>query len=140
MGLVSSITSTHFQRITIGFGQLTTDTQLESAIESKSWGKFDKAITRLAERSLESGRRLQFELHVFGNPSTELFTLVFPGFVESGCLKVVKTSYIGSGSVLYLIPLSNRNNLFGQTLFWVPARVACVMVRGRFDPCCGRQL
>jgi hypothetical protein len=139
MNIVSSITSTHFQRIIIGFGQSTTDTQLESAIESKSWGAFDKAITRLAERTLESGRKLQFELHVCGDPSTELFNLVFPGFVEWGSLKVVKTLHIGNGSVFHLISLLNRNNSFGPSLFWVLARMACAMARGSFDPRRGRQ-
>ena len=139
MDIVSSIISTHFQRITIGFGRPTTDAQLESAIESKSWGAFDKAITQLAGRTSESGRRLQFGLHVCGDPSTELFNLMFPGFVEWGSLKVVKTLYIGNGSVLYLISLPNRNNSFGQSLFWVPARMACATARGRFDPRRGRQ-
>ena len=139
MGIVSSITSTHFQRITIGFRQTITNAQLETAIESRSWGAFDEAITRLAERALENGRMLQFELHVCGNPSTELFNSVFPGFVESGCLKVVKAAYIWNGSILHLISLSNRNNPFGQPLFWVPARMACAMARGRFDPRRGRQ-
>lgn len=112
MSIVSSITSSHIQRITIGFVDQVTDAQLKSAVELKTWCKFDDAITLLAERTLNNGRKLQLELHVCGNPSTELFDLVLPGFVESGCLKVVKTSYIWKGSILYLPFLSKRNKQF----------------------------
>ena len=62
MGVVSSITSGYFQRITIGFEQPITNAELTSAIEYKSWRAFDEAIARLAERALENGRILQFEL------------------------------------------------------------------------------
>jgi len=100
--IVSSITSKFIRRITIGFQVPVVDTQLQSAIESKTWEKFDNSIARLAEQTLNSGRRLQLELHVSGNPSMGLFDLVFPGFVESGDLTVVKTSYIGKGLILSL--------------------------------------
>lgn len=91
----------------------TTDIRLRSTIESKAWEKFDNAITRLAEQTLNSGRRLQLELHVCGNPSTELFGLVFPRFAESGNLKIVKTPYIaGKGLIFYLPLLSKRDNPF----------------------------
>lgn len=104
--IVSSITSRHIQRITIGFAEPTADTHLWSAIKSKTWEKFDEAIARLAEQALNDGRTLQFELHVCGNPSTELFDLIFPRFVENGCLKVTKTSYIWKGLALFLLSLS----------------------------------
>lgn len=100
--IVSSIASKYIRRITIGFQVPVVDTQLQSAIESKTWEKFDVAITRLAERTLNSGRRLQLELRVSGNPSMELFDLVFPGFVEGGDLTVVKTPYIGKSLILSL--------------------------------------
>jgi hypothetical protein len=41
-----------------------------------------------------------------------LFDSIFPRFVESGDLKVVKTSYIGKGLFLHLPFLSQRNDLF----------------------------
>lgn len=82
-------------------------------IESKIWDKFDDAITSLAEQTLNIGRRLQLELHVCGNPSTELFDFIFPRFIESGNLKVVNASYIaGKGLILYLPLPSKRDNPF----------------------------
>ena len=42
----------------------------------------------------------------------ELFDLVFPGFVQSGDLKVVKTSFIGKGLILSLPLMSRRDNPF----------------------------
>ena len=98
MDIVSSITSTHFRRIFIEFMESTTDTQLESAIKCKGWKGFDEAISRLADRASNNGQRLQLELHAHGNFSTELINLVFPGFVERGCLSVVKASYFLSHS------------------------------------------
>jgi hypothetical protein len=139
MGIVSSITSTHFQRITIGFRQTITNAQLESAIESKSWGAFDEAITRLAERALENGRMLQFELHVCGNPSTELFNSVFPGFVESGCLKVVKalrTSGTVRSSTLFRcqIEITRLDSLyFGSQHAWLAQWPGDALIRAVED-------
>jgi hypothetical protein len=98
MDIVSSITSTHFRRIFIEFRESTTDTQLESAIKYKCWREFDEAISRLADRASDNGRRLQLKLRAHGNFSTELINLVFPGLVERGCLSVVKTSYFSSRS------------------------------------------
>jgi len=109
-GIVSSITSKYIQRIVIGFVDPVDDTRLQSAIESGTWEGFDEAITQLAEQTSIDGWRVQLELHVCGNPSTGLFDLVFPRFVESGRLKVVKTSYIWTGSVLHLLLLSKRDN------------------------------
>ena len=104
--MVSSINPRYIQRISIGFVNPVTDTQLESAIESKTWERFDNAIALLAEQTLNDGRRLQLELHVCGNPSTGLFDLMLPRFMESGCLRVVRTSYIGKGSDLRLPPIA----------------------------------
>jgi hypothetical protein len=64
--IVSSIASTNLHWITIGFVDPVTDTQLESAIESKDWEGFDEAISRLAEQASNHGRRLQLKLHVRG--------------------------------------------------------------------------
>jgi hypothetical protein len=124
MGAVSSITSRYLQRITIGFEQLITNAELTSAIEYKSWRPFDEAIARLAERALENGRILQFELHVCGNPSAELFNLVFPGFVVWGFLKVVKALHIENGrsSTLfrYQIEITRLDRLcFGSQHAWL---------------------
>lgn len=105
-GIVLSITSKYIQRITIGFTEQVLDAELQLAIKSKIWETFDEAIARLAERTLNNGRRLQVELHVCGNPSTELFDLIFPRLVEGGCLKVVKTSYIWKGSIPCNLSLS----------------------------------
>lgn len=112
-GIVSSISSIYIRRITIGFADPVTDARLESMAKSKTWEKFDDAITRLAERTLDTGRRLELELHVCGNPSTGLFDLVFPQFVESGCLKVVRASYIWKGSILRLLLWSKEVTRFG---------------------------
>ena len=100
------------RRITIAFIDPVDDTKLQSTIESKAWEEFDNAITRLAEQTLNSGQRLQLELRVCGKPSTELFDLGFPGFIESGDLKVVKTSYIVRGLVVYLPHPAERDNPF----------------------------
>lgn len=101
MCVVSSITSKYIQRITVGFVEKdrNDDEDLRAVIKSKTWEKFDEAIARLAEQTSNEGRRLQVELHVCGNLSTDLFNLLFPRFVESGCLKIVKTSYIWKGSI-----------------------------------------
>ena len=107
-GVVSSIRSEHFQRIIIGFVNQVTDARLLSTIASKTWEKFDDAITRLAERTWNDGQRLRLELHVCGNPSVELFYFLFPGFVEIGHLEVFKTSYIWTGSTLRHLTLSKR--------------------------------
>ena len=106
--IVSTVTSRYIQRIALGFVEPATDARLQSAIESKAWKEFDEAITRLADQALNNGRRLQLELHVCGNPSVELFNSMLPLFAEneSGCLKVVKTSYIGKGSIPHPLPWS----------------------------------
>ena len=103
--MVSSINPRYIQRISIGFVDPVTDARLESAIESKTWERFDNAIALLAKQTLNDGRRLQLELHVCGSPSMGLFDLMFPRSMESGCLKVVRTSYIWKGSDLCLFPL-----------------------------------
>jgi len=99
-GIVSSITSKYIQRITIGFVERISDEELQKVIKSKAWESFDEAIARLAERTLNNGRRLEFELHVCGNPTTRLFNRVFPRSAENGCLGVVRTSFIWKGPVL----------------------------------------
>jgi len=96
-GIVSSITSKYIQRITIGFVEQISDLKLQRMIRSKTWEKFDEAIARLAERALNNGRRLEFELHVCGNPTARLFDQVFPRFAENGCLGVVRATYIWKG-------------------------------------------
>lgn len=110
--IVSSITSKHIQRIVIGFTEPVSDAILRDDNTSKAWGKFDHAITRLAERTLDNGRRLQLELHACGNPSVVLFERILPRFAETGNLKVVKTSYIWTGSILYRLTSSNRSAQF----------------------------
>ena len=100
MDIVSTITSKHIERIVIGIAEAITDARLQTVIESKKWDQFDEAITRLADQTSNNGRRLQLELHVCGNPSTELFNALLPRFVESGSLKIVKASYIWKGSVV----------------------------------------
>jgi len=103
MSIVSSITSKYIQRITVGFVEQISDSELQGVIKYKHWEKFDEAIARLAERALDNGRRLEFELHVCGNPTTRLFDQVFPRFAENGCLMVVRTSYIWKGPILSLL-------------------------------------
>jgi len=105
-GVVSSIASKYIRRITIGFEDPVTDKQLRSMVKSKTWEYFDEAIARLAEKTSDNGRRLQFELHVCGDPSAKLFDLVFPRFMESGNFKVVKVSRLWEGSILYSISSS----------------------------------
>jgi hypothetical protein len=105
-GMVSSITSDHVRRIRIGFAEPITDAQLHSAIESGTWGSFDDAMGRLAERILSGGRKLELELNVCGNPTAELFDQVLVRVVESGRLKIVKASYIWAGSALHRLSFS----------------------------------
>lgn len=112
LGIVSSITSRHIQRIVIGFRSPVTNAKLRFAVESGAFQKIDGAITRLAKQTLNHGRKLQLEFHVCGNPSIGLFDLIFPRFLESGCLKVTNSSYVSKGSILYLPLLSRRNNNF----------------------------
>jgi hypothetical protein len=100
-GIVSSITSKYIQRIVIGFVEPVANADLRLVIKYGRWGKFDEAVTRLAEQTLNHGRKLQVELHVCGNPSVELFDSVLPRFLGSGDLEIVKTSYIWAGSTLY---------------------------------------
>ena len=100
------------RQITIAFIDPVSDTGLQSTIKSKAWEEFDKAITRLAEQTSNSRQRLQLELRVCGKPSTELFDLVFPGLIESGDLKVVKTSYVVRGLVVYLPHPAERDDQF----------------------------
>ena len=98
-GIVSSIASKYIQRITIGFVDQISDPELQEVIKCKAWEKFDEALARLAERALNNGQRLEFELHVCGNPTTRLFYQVFPRFAENGCLGVVRTSFIWKGPI-----------------------------------------
>jgi len=105
-GVVSSIASKYIRRITIGFEDPVIDKQLRSMIKSKTWEDFDEAIARLAEKTSDNGRRLQFELHVCGDPSAKLFDLVFPRLIESGNFKVAKVSYVWKGSILCYISWS----------------------------------
>lgn len=109
--IVSTITSKYIERITIGFANLVTDERLQLVIASKIWEKFDDAIARLAERSLNNGRKLQLDFHVCGCPSVELFHQIVPRFVKTGRLEVVKTSYIWAGSTLHR-PLGQRSHCF----------------------------
>ena len=104
-GIVSSINSEHLQRITIGFVEPLSDPGLLEVIATKAWDKFDEAIARLAERTLNNGRRLEFELHVCGNPTPKLFYRVFPRFAENGQLGVVKTLFIWKGQTLSILSL-----------------------------------
>ena len=113
VGIVSSITSRHIQRIIIGFMSPITDAQLRFAVGSKTWQEFDETIARLAEQTLSNGRELQFEFHVCGDPSIGLFDLILPRFIESGCLKVVKSSYISKHLILHLPLLSGEITSFG---------------------------
>jgi len=128
-GIVSSITSKHIQRISIGFVDPVVDTRLQSAIESKVWDEFDEAITRLAERTLNNGWRVQLDLHVCGNPSTDLFDLLFPRFVGSGRLKVVKTSYIWTGSFPHLFLLLKQDDMLLPAFISGPS--TCGLRRGQ---------
>ena len=102
-GIMSSITSEHIQRITMGFVEQISDSDLRKVIKYKAWEKFDEAVARLAERALNNGRRLEFELHVCGNPTAQLFDQVFPRFAENGCLGVVRTSFIWKGPILSIL-------------------------------------
>ena len=111
-GIVSSIALRCMRQITIAFIDPVSDTGLRSTIESKAWEEFDNAITLLAEQTLNSGQRLQLELRICGKPSTGLFDLVFPGFIESGDLKVVKMTYIVRGLVVCLLHPAERDNQF----------------------------
>ena len=99
-GIVSSITSKHIQRITIGFVEQISDQQLQKVVMWGTWEKFDEAIALLAERALNNGRRLELELHVCGNPTAGWFKQIFPRFAENGCLVVVWTSFIWKGPIL----------------------------------------
>jgi len=99
-GIVSSITSRYIQRITIGFVERISDLGLLGVIKSKAWENFDEALARLAERTSNNGRRLEFGLHVCGNPTTSLFYQIFPRFAENGCLEVVNASFIWKGPIL----------------------------------------
>ena len=113
-GIISGITSKHIRRITIGFVEPLSDPEIQNEIESKTWEKFDEAIARLAERTLDNGRRLELELHVCGNPTTGLFYRMFPRFAEIGRLGVEKTLFIWKGPILSLLSRWNGGiNRFG---------------------------
>lgn len=99
VSVVSSITSKHIRRITTGLVIPVTDTTLRFAIESKAWAEFDDAITLLAERTLNHGHELLLEFHFCGSPESDAVYSLFPRFVMSGRLEVIKSAYVWTGSV-----------------------------------------
>lgn len=119
--IVSSITSKHIQRITIGFVNPVNGSQLRRAIILRTCARLDDAITRLAEQTLNYGQKLQLELHVCGHPPMDLFDSLFPRFVEIGCLSVFKTSYIWTGSILHPLSFSKRSTQFQLALISGPS-------------------